>query len=181
MGSSTPWAPQSLSIVEIAGHHNVVVSSLRLYFSEISPYYQERFFGYRPEEAKTEAKGELDGHITETELRSSLAILACLEATFRTDYDYRCQKKLKDSLSRAFRNIYKNRKNRIGLEDEIFETWKEERPEFSQLVGELRAAFKLRHWLAHGRYWHPKLGRKYDFVSIYNLADAVFTNLPFQS
>ena len=31
-------------------------------------------------------------------------------------------------------------------------------------------AFKYRHWLAHGRYWEPKLGRIYDYYSLYDLA-----------
>jgi hypothetical protein len=46
------------------------------------------------------------------------------------------------------------------------------------LIGELRSAFKFRNWLAHGRYWTPKLGRNYDFESLYLLADAVFSPLP---
>jgi hypothetical protein len=39
------------------------------------------------------------------------------------------------------------------------------------IIGELRGAFKFRHWLAHGRYWKPKFGRRYDFNDIYTIAD----------
>lgn len=38
------------------------------------------------------------------------------------------------------------------------------------LLGELAGAFRYRHWLAHGRYWQPKLGRKYDYLSVFGLA-----------
>ena len=40
---------------------------------------------------------------------------------------------------------------------------------------DLKGAFKFRHWLAHGRYWDPNLGRKkYDFQSLYALAEEFF-------
>jgi len=37
------------------------------------------------------------------------------------------------------------------------------------LISELRSVFKFRHWLAHGRFW--QIGRKYDFQTLYLLAD----------
>jgi hypothetical protein len=42
----------------------------------------------------------------------------------------------------------------------------------------LKAAFLYRHWLAHGRYWKPKLGRVHDFDSLYLLAQTVMARLP---
>jgi len=48
------------------------------------------------------------------------------------------------------------------------------------MIGELRGAFKFRHWLAHGSYWPPKLGRRYDFTFVYSLADDVLNAFPLQ-
>ena len=154
----------STALADIAEYHNDVVSSLKLYFS----------FGRRPDEVAP----ELTDRLEETDLRSSFVVLARLEAAFRVDYEYRCQKKMKDDLSRAFRTIYKSRKTRVSLEEDIFETWKQNSTGSSQLIGELRGAFKFRHWLAHGQYWRPKLGRKYDFSYVYLLAENVLNALP---
>jgi hypothetical protein len=101
-----------------------------------------------------------------------------LEAAFRVDYECRCQRKMKDDLSRAFRAIYRSRKTSVSLDEDIFEAWGQNSTESRQLIGELRGAFKFRHWLAHGRYWKPKLGRKYDFSYVYLLAENVLHALP---
>ena len=65
----------------------------------------------------------------------------------------------------------------MRLDEDIFETWRQKQTSSRGLIGDLRGAFKFRHWIAHGRYWEPKLGRKYDFDSVYDLADIVFGNL----
>jgi len=49
-------------------------------------------------------------------------------------------------------------------------------PDMSSLIGELKGAFRFRHWLAHGRYFQP--GRKYDYRGLYVLAINVLTNFP---
>jgi hypothetical protein len=38
------------------------------------------------------------------------------------------------------------------------------------VISDLRGALNYRNWLAHGRYWVAKLGRKYDFFSVLTLA-----------
>jgi hypothetical protein len=49
----------------------------------------------------------------------------------------------------------------------------------SIIIGDLRGAFRFRHWLAHGRYWTPKLGRRYDFDDVFALADLTLRSFPF--
>lgn len=71
------------------------------------------------------------------------------------------------------REIYQMKGSRASLEDDILRLWKEDFPEYKRLISEVITAFKYRHWLAHGRYWEPKLGRIYDYYSLYDLADAV--------
>jgi len=119
-------------------------------------------------------------YIEETGLRSSLAVLTLIDAAFKVDYRYRCENKLKDDLSRAFRATHKRRRSyqNVNLEQDIFDAWLKYASGARALICELRSAFRFRHWLAHGRYWTPKLGRNYDFNSLYSLADAVFCSLP---
>ncbi len=47
------------------------------------------------------------------------------------------------------------------------------------IIGELRGAFRFRHWLAHGRYWTPNLGRRYGFSGVFALADLTLHSFPF--
>ena len=163
---------QPLSLEEIQRYHEDAVSSLQYYFTE-APYSFARFFDSTPQ-ALTE---ELKQRIEETNLRSILVTLAALEASFRIDYEIRCSKRLKDPLSRAFRSIYRHHKQHVSLDEDIFETWKTKTPTSKKLIGDLRTAFKLRHWLAHGRYGQLRLGRAFDFDSIYDLAISVTEQL----
>ncbi len=169
MGDHFSTQGQMLSLDEIAKYHEDAVSALELFFSDTSTYSAERFIGYTP----TERARELKKHIDETSLRSILIILASLEASFRVDYEFRCQKRFKDDLSRAFRSIHKEKEERVSLDEDIFEVWKTRLVESKKIIGELRTAFRFRHWLAHGRYWQPKIGRSFDYESVYDLAVAV--------
>lgn len=161
-------------LVRIAEYHNDVVSSFKLFFGPASVGLTSRFVGRTTEEILD----ALSSRLEETDLRSAFFVLTSLEADFRNDYEYRCRKRKKDDLSRAFRLLYKSRGVRVSLEDEIFEAWGQNSTASRQLIGELRGAFNFRHWLAHGRYWTPKLGRKYDFNFVYSLADDVLNSFP---
>jgi hypothetical protein len=112
-------------------------------------------------------------------MASALTILSALEAAFRIDYLQRCYLRQKDPLSRAFRDLHRRKQTRVRLETEIFDIWKEYTDVEAKLISDLRGAFNFRHWLAHGRYWEPKLGRKYDFVTVYALAAIVLSSFPF--
>jgi hypothetical protein len=160
---------------EIAAHHQDVESSLTLYFSVSSPSYPVRFDGY----TTSEVSGELGKRLGEVDLTSSLTVLASVEAAFRIDYLKRCYRKGKDPVSRAFRDIYKEKRQHASLEDEILEAWINNSSVARSVIGDLRGAFRFRHWLAHGRYWTPKLGRRYDFDDVFALADLTLRSFPF--
>jgi hypothetical protein len=162
------------AIGEIADYHNDVVYSLKLYFDQLLRIYASDF------RIRAAIANRLTARLEETDQRSAFFILASLEAAFRIDYECRCQKKLKDDLSRAFRAIWKSHKTRVSLDQDIFEAWKEHSSGSGPLIAELRSAFNFRHWLAHGSYWVPKLGRTYDFTFIYSLADDVLSAFPLQ-
>lgn len=164
--------PQVLQLAEIASHHRDVTESLRLYFSPANPSFAGRFVGKR----KDEFERELASRIEESDVRSTFFVLTAVEAALRLDFERRCKRRLKDNLSKYFRAIHKRRKSRAPL-DEIIDGWIVHEPSSSRLLHEVRATFGLGHWLAHGRFWIPKLGRRYDFAAVYLLAEAVITGL----
>ncbi len=175
MGNRVSLSGENLGLDEIANHHMDVNDSLRNYFSVASPSYRQRFAGY----AHQEVVDELAIRVLENEKSSILTMLSALEAVFRIDYLQRCDRKQKDKLSRVFRDLHKKKGSRVGLEDEILGAWKDNTSVPAVLIGDIRGAFKYRHWLAHGRYWTPKLGQKYDYDSIYFLANEVQRTFPF--
>ena len=160
---------------ELTAYNDDVVGALRLYFSPASPGFAARFVGRTREEVRS----ELQSRLNESDLRSALAVLTSLEARFQIDFDYRCRKRLKDSLSQDCRKIKSKHKEKVPL-DEILAVWKKHGPH-PAVVSELRGAFKFRHWLAHGRYWErPKLGGKYDFFGVQLIARGILTAFPLE-
>lgn len=112
---------------------------------------------------------------------AALAVLSSLEASFRVDYLVRCYEKKKDKISMAFRKLHKTKRDRPHLEGELLAVWKLALPTVQPLISQLIGALKYRHWLAHGRYWTPKLGGKYDFLSVLLLAQSIHADVPLKS
>jgi hypothetical protein len=148
--------------------------SLNLFFSSVSPHYRNRFAGYLAAEVRL----ELDDRLVELDRTTTMSLLAAVEAAFRIDYLQRCYQRKKDAVSRALLEIYQEKETKASLEDDILEAWKNNTIGSTKLIGDLRGAFKFRHWMAHGRYWTPKLGRKYDYTSVYSLASQALTSFP---
>ena len=119
-----------------------------------------------------------NNHFEELEKNISFNILSTLEASFMVDYLFRTKRKLKDDVSRKFRDLYKLKEDNVSLEHEILTIWKSEHPSFKSVISDFVGALKYRHWLAHGRYWKPKLGRNYDVSTISTISERVYTNLP---
>ncbi|MHB8384631.1 MAG: hypothetical protein ACYDC3_20105 [Candidatus Binataceae bacterium] len=175
MADRVRFSRRHRELPEIAAYHQDLAPSLRLYFSAASPSYLLRFDGY----TATEVTDELRKRLEEADLTSSLTVLTSLEAAFRIDYLQRCYLRGKDPVSRAFRNIYKSKRVRASLEDEIFDVWAKNSSVPPSIISELRGAFRFRHWLAHGRYWTPKFGRRYDYPDVFQLADLTLRSFPF--
>ena len=150
-------ARQPVSLLDLADYHRDAESSLRLYFTPANPDFVGRFASDRP----SDVAAKLADRIDETDMRSALAIMARIEAAFRIDYQQRCDRKRPDPVSIAFRVLSRDRGRNVRLDEDIWEAWRESHPSTRPLIGQLRSAFKFRHWLAHGRYW--QVGRKYDF------------------
>jgi hypothetical protein len=157
---------KNLSLSDIKDYYDDSKSALTLYFSLHSFDYNYRFVDYNINEIEQELQARLD----ELDRLTSFSILSSLEASLRMDYLTRCNQKKKDALSRKMKRMYQIRGSRVSLEDDILRMWKETYLEYKIFISEVITAFKYRHWLAHGRYWEPKLGRIYDYYSLYDLA-----------
>ncbi|WP_047153735.1 hypothetical protein [Aneurinibacillus tyrosinisolvens] len=117
--------------------------------------------------------------LKELEFSFCLNMIAAIEARFKMDYIVRATDKLKDDLSREFRDIYKEKKENVGLEEVILESWKKHHVNLKNHISFYIGALKYRHWLAHGRYWNPKLGQKYDYTSVYLICSNILNQLSF--
>jgi hypothetical protein len=157
----------NLDLTDITQHHADVESSLRDYF-KLNP----RFIGEPPEKVDQ----LLNECLIEHEQSTVLNLLASLEAALRIDYLQRCYRKMKDPLSREFRQLHAKKGPRASLADEILPAWKDCTSVPPQIISDLKGAFRYRHWLAHGRYWVPKLGQKYDYVGVSILAASIYNS-----
>jgi len=107
-----------------------------------------------------------------------LDLLSAAEATIRVDFWTRVQDREKDVLSRAFREIAKQQDERVSLEEHILDAWVQHKPEVKASTGDFKGALKLRNWLAHGRYWTPKLARKsYSPLDVFDICEQVLVEL----
>jgi hypothetical protein len=176
MDRKVSFSNQHQELLQIESHHADVTFAISEYFRPRTGEYPERFLGYSIDELKS----ELTLRLAEIDITSSLSLLSAIEAAFRIDYLQRCYMRKKDPLSRTFREIHKHKGSMASLEDDILDTWKQCTIESKEILGHLKGALKYRHWIAHGRYWEPKLGRsKYDYQSVYQLAQTVFLSFPF--
>ena len=86
-------------------------------------------------------------------------MLACTEAMLRVDFIVRVGNKKRDELSRRFRSVSKERESKIRLGEDILDGWRRcsEGVRVKNAVQEFKGVLNLRDWLAHGRYWKPRL------------------------
>jgi len=160
---------------QIAEHHGVMENAICLYYSPKNPSFLELFGLSTP----AEIRASHDERLREARAASTMTLLAALEASFRVDYLQRNYLKKRDPLSRALRALYSEKQQRVSLSDDILQAWLDHSNVKLALVNEIRAAFNYRHWLAHGRYWVSKLGRRYDFERVYYLCSGIDSAFPF--
>lgn len=163
------------ALQQIAAHHAVLEEAIHLYYSQVNPGFPELF----EFDTGDEVRAKRNATLQEARTASSMTLLASIEASFRVDYLQRASARKKDHLSRAFRDLYLRKRERASLSDDILQGWQAHSDVTVKLVGEIRGAFGYRDWLAHGRYWVPKLGRRYDFETIYDLGRTIESSFPF--
>lgn len=160
---------QQQSFAGIARHRNLLHQTVRAWFRARSAAFCQRFQGAREDEV-AEA---LAVTLREIDRAAILALLAAMEAAFRVDYLERVYQRRKDPFSRACRALYARLGHRVPLERELLKLWLTEGAAAPDFIRHLSGALRVRHWLAHGRYWSPRLGLYEDFDTIYTLAMAV--------
>jgi len=179
------FSGEVLTLNEIVRYYSLSKESLIFLMNRILTGKSDilsEFIGYTEDELKEEFK-RLQ---CEVEKCAVFNILTTLEAEFRMDFFIRVKRKYKCSISKKFRDIYKqyekkHKENRIPLKEEILRVWKEEFPKLKSIIDPYIEALNYRHWLAHGRWWKPKVryDEKYDFDTVYRLAQSIYDNIPF--
>lgn len=134
---------------------------------------ESRFIGLVPRGVE-EFFDEQAGYL---ELLIMFELLATMEAILRIEFDARVKGRRKDSLSRRFRAAYKRSGEKVRLDEDILAALKEVGVE-SRVVAAFRGTLRLRDWLAHGRHWHPKLGRGYTPDDVLGIARELIDSIP---
>lgn len=181
MAKKISFSNANLELREISENFKDTELALRRYYNVSNEEFHlyPKFFAY----SQQEINAELHKRIDELNKSTTLTVLASIEASFQIDYLKRCYGRKRDSLSKDFRLIYiKNEQEnrRTSLEEDILKNWKKHFPDSKSLISKLIEAFNYRHWLAHGRYWQHKLGRKYDYDYIYELGEEIYKSLPLE-
>ena len=155
--------------------HALLEEAILLNYSPANPRYGELFVF----DSANEVRAKRDATLHEARAASAMTLLASIEASFRVDYLQRNYAKKRDDMSRALRDHYRQKRQRVSLTDDILQRWQEHSDVTPMLVGNIRGAFSYRDWLAHGRCWFAKLGRQYDFGTLYGLGRDIETAFPF--
>jgi hypothetical protein len=163
MANRVSFSSQEKSLEDIAIHHADLQAGLFEFFAGKSQKLLERYVHDKIDDARENSLAELD-------FTSSLSVLSSVEATIRLDYLRRVYGRWRDPLSRAMKFLHQEKENSARLDDDLIRLWKEKTAVSKALLGELNGAFGYRHWLAHGRYWTPKLGRQYDYETVFEIA-----------
>lgn len=165
-----------LTLDDVWEQYQTVRDSVNRRVVEFKRIPAERFFG----KTEIEVQEYFDEVLDELDIETSFFLLASIEAEIRTDFLRRVYERRKDPVSRRFRETYKgvacaHDKAKVRLEEDILDPWAQLEPEARQFIGDLKGALKYRNWLAHGRYWIPKLGRlTYDPSALVRLATDFF-------
>jgi hypothetical protein len=162
---------QTVLLAEERGHilRAFSLGAAALSGSTLRPH-EEQFIGFTKEEIEdffVVQRGRL-------ELLTMFELLATTEAVLRIEFQWRVVARKKDTLSRRFREIQKTRGNKIRLDEDILVPLKDE----GVPISDFRGTLKLRDWLAHGKHWHPKLGRGYTPADVFDVVRAVVGSIP---
>jgi len=142
-------------------------------FAEARRPHESRFLGL----TRTESQEFFDAQRDRLELLTMFELLATTEAILRIEFKDRVSARKKDGLSRRFRKIHKAKGDKIHLDEHILAAMKEEGVA-ANVIGAFRGTLGLRHWLAHGRHWQPKLGRGYAPGDVFDIARALIESIP---
>jgi len=104
----------------------------------------------------------------ELSLQVALALVAAVEALLVLDYQARMEEGIKDALYARMVLL----SERPSL-DEILDAWKDANSGTGHVIGRFKQVVDLRHWMAHGRYWHPQGFKGLDASAVVDRARAM--------
>ncbi len=126
--------------------------------------------------------GEFDERLramrSELDREVSMALLASCEALLRVDFWERVDRRRKEprDVRARFKALADRDGERVGLED-ILDVWKEHVGSPARFDA-FQEYLRVRHWLAHGRYWTLKTARKAAPQDVLVAVRALFEVLP---
>jgi len=173
---NTVWTWFEFQIALIGESRGSVLGSLRLssgIVREALLPHEERFVG----STRGEVEEFFDAQRGQLELLAMFELLATTEAILRIEFWARVAARKKDGLSKRFREIHKANRDKVRLDEDILGAMKDEGIP-ANVVGDFRGALRLRHWLAHGRHWGPKLGRGYAPGDVFDISRALIDSIP---
>jgi hypothetical protein len=135
--------------------------------------HESRFVGL----TRTEVEEFFDAQRGELEPLTMFELLATTAAVLRNEFKCRVAARKKDGLSRRFRETQKANGDKIRLDEDILAAMKEEGVAAS-VIAAFRGALRLRHWLAHGRHWRPRIGRGYAPDDVFEIARVMIDSIP---
>lgn len=126
----------------------------------------------------TEFDDRLRDMRTELDREVSLALLASCEALLRVDFWDRVARRRKEprDVRARFKALADRDGERVRLDD-ILDVWRDAVGGPSRFDA-FREYLRVRHWLAHGRYWTLKSARKAAPQDVLVAARALFNVLP---
>ena len=163
LSSVLAWA--EFQRAALAEAQSEILKSLR-YGHTPSPWFARAFRGQTWEEVEAHFQAQR----RRLDLLTMFELLAMTEAILRLDLQDRVHTRRKDSLSRRFRELHKVRPRGIRLKEHLLQLMEEEGVVTGKALNDFRRLLRLRHWLAHGRHWNPKLGRSYTPGDVYDIS-----------
>ncbi|NHC41067.1 hypothetical protein G6549_13915 [Bacillus sp. MM2020_1] len=158
---------EELTLEQVAAYYTDSLEAIRLLKQNVLngvPPISNQFVGL----TVTEVREIFEAREMELDRLATFNILAATEASLRVDFHERVNKRGKSDLDRAFLRIYREKRDKISLEEHIIDEWKEFKSDLRHIFTNFKGLLSYRHWLAHGRYWTPNLSlRKNDFDSLY--------------
>ncbi len=107
-----------------------------------------------------------------------LHLLTTTEALLHLAFRELSTRQTKPAIFRRFRKIERERGVRIRLVEDILNTWMDVYPETTRSIREFKGVVPLRDWLAHGRYWNPKIGRPvYEVRDVFDIASEMLNRM----
>jgi hypothetical protein len=185
MSKRVTFSGNNLEIESIFEWYKISEKSLRRYRKEILDRATHRkevptwFIGM----TTGEISEYFEDHLQELKNLVSFDLLSAAEAKLKIDCYQRAYQRDRDQVSQRFRQIVQKKGKKVSLKQDILEVWKNQ-VDFSTNytkgnIGEFKGALKLRNWLAHGRFWTPKLPREFSEPrDVYIIVNNLLSGLP---